>query len=188
MAEIPIERRSGSSWLVWAVLLVLAALLAWWLLGRGDESRVAGGDVMADSVATAPAAAAPATEPAAEDESAAVVSDLAQLTGAADAAALVGRRVALSSVNVQDVVSDRGFWVGSGEDDRVFAVRMEQVTPPDGAVNPGQTVSLQGVLRAMPSNLEEQRTPWNLGSTDVSVLAAQSVYIEVDSVAILQRP
>jgi len=52
MAEIRVERKGGKGWL-WALLaLVVAALLAWWLVSRNDTPAVAGGP---DTTAVVPA-------------------------------------------------------------------------------------------------------------------------------------
>ena len=176
MAELHIEKKSSTAWIWWILGLVLLALLAWWLFGMGDDPEVAPVGAVPEAVAPAPVAAVGIT-------------DWAGLTGAGDAA--VGQTVALTSVPVVNVVSDRGFWIGTGEADRMFVIRTNQAaaaTPPDGAVNAGQSVSVFGTVQAMPSDLTQQATEWNLQSTDVSQLQQQRMYIAADSVRILQRP
>ena len=179
LAQIEIERKSGTNWLPWLIGIALLALLAWWFLGRaGDPEPVtATGDV--------PAAVPPAPVAGAEG----AITDWSTFTG--DGAALVGRQVALASVPVADVVSDRGFWIGQDQSQRVFVVRTRQDapgTPADGAVNAGQTVSVFGTVQAMPTDLTQATTEWNLQSTDATALSQQAMYIAADSVRIVQRP
>lgn len=172
MAEIKIEQKASSSWLWWALGLVVLALLAWWLLAGRDDTRnvaVASGDV------------ATVTD-------AGMITEWNALT-AASAGELAGRRVALSAAPVQEVVSDKGFWVGDATN-RAFIVRGDEsspATPPDGAVNVGQTVAVWGMAERMPSDLTQQATAWNLRATDASVLGQQPVYVQADSVRILSR-
>ena len=173
MTEIKIEHKRSSNWL-WLVLgLVALALLAWWLLTRSDgrDTVAAGGDI--------------ATVPAVADGA---ITDLGALTAAA-AADLAGRRVALGDAPVQEVVSDKGFWIGDATN-RAFVVRGNEAspaTPPDGAVNAGQRVAVWGVVERMPADLTQQSTAWNLRSTDASALAGRAVYVQADSVRILSR-
>lgn len=173
MAEIKIEKRGGGLGWLWAVLgLILLALLAWWLLGRGDERQaVAGGEV-------APAAAV----------GTGVVTDWSRLADA-QAGTLVGQPVALADAPVVDVVSDRGFWIGDATA-RTFVVRGNQsldATAPDGAVNAGQRVAVWGTVQGMPADLTQQGTEWNLRSTDRDALAGQPAYVMADSVRIVSR-
>lgn len=183
MAELDIQRKSGSNWLVWLLVLAVVALLAWWLIGlMGDDEAVVA-DGVVDPVATAPVAGA-------ADLNTGPILDIAMLNGGM-AAEMVGRQVALTSVPVLNVVSDRGFWIGDSEANNVFAIRTNEsspVTPPDGAVNQGQMVNVWGTVQQMPADLTQQATAWNLQSTDAAMLGQEQVYIAVDSVAIMQRP
>ena len=176
MAEIHIEQKRSNSWIWWLVALAVVAALLWWLFAAGDDDEV--GVVADTSAVVAPVADAPAGP----------ITDLAMLS-TATTDDMAGRQVMLSSVPVQQVVSDRGFWIGS-EPQRVFVVRGNQsspATPPDGAVNAGQTVAVWGVVQNMPTDLTQQTTDWNLQSTDVTALSGQRVYVMADSVQIVAR-
>ena len=179
MAEIKIEEKKGSNWIWWLLGLAVLAALLWWLLaGRDDGEPVVAGDTAA---VVAPSADGPTVGAAATG----AITDLAML-GTAATADMAGRQVMLTGVPVQEVVSDKGFWLGS-ESERVFVVRGDEsspATPPDGAVNAGQTVSIFGVVQSMPSDLTQQTAAWNLRSTDVSALAGQRVYVQADSIRI----
>lgn len=189
MAHIEIqEKRGGASRLWWILGLVLLALVLWWLLARGDR------DVVTENPVDVPVATTPAvgTAPATGDASAGVITDLATLTSVTDTMGLVGRRVALTGVPVRQAVSDRGFWMGSGTEpgQGVFAVRMHQsssATAPDGAVDAGTTVNVYGTVHAMPADLTQKNTEWNLKSTDAQLLSQQKVYVLADSVQLANR-
>ena len=182
MAEIKIEEKKGASWIWWLLGLAVLAALLWWLLaGRNDGEPVVAGDTAAVVAPGADTAIVGAT-------AAGAITDLAML-GTAATADMAGRQVMLTGVPVQEVVSDKSFWIGS-EAQRVFVVRGDEsspATPPDGAVNAGQTISVYGVVQSMPSDLTQQTTAWNLRSTDASALAGQRVYVQADSVQITSR-
>lgn len=181
MAEIRIERKSGMNWL-WVLLgLLLAALIAWWLLGRGDDVA----DPVADGAVAAPAAVA--TTEVGTDASA-LLTDWNALT-AASAGDLDGRQVALANAPVVDVVSDKGFWIGDATN-RAFVVRGNQSLPstaPDGAVNTGQAVAIWGRVVRMPTDLRQQSTEWNLRATDREAMGRPGGYVMADSVRIVSR-
>ena len=180
MAEIKIEEKRGVSPLWWILGLLVLAALAWWLLAGRDRGDVADAEPVGTVGAAEPAAGA----------TTGAVTDLALLTGGAGAADLVGRNVRLENVPVQSVVSDRGFWVGSGEGQRAFVIRANQTapgTPPDGAVDAGQQVSIFGMVERMPTDLTQQSTEWNLRSTDSAALSAQPIYVRADSLRIVSR-
>ena len=184
MAHIDIQKKSGSGWIWWIVGLIILALLVWWLVGamNGDRTSVSDGTVATNVVAplapVADSGAVTTTGP---------ITDLTTLTTASSAGALVGRPVVLTGAPVASVVSDKGFWAGdsTAASQRVFVVRGNQdvsYTAPDGAVNPGTRVNVYGVVQAMPSDLTQQSTEWNLKATDKQALAAQPIYIHADSI------
>lgn len=179
MAQLDIQKKQGASWIWWLIGLIVLALIIWWLVAGNDNDA---------QVAEAPGAVAPvATAPAAAPAAAAPVTDVVIVVTAPNPADFVGQHVELRGVHVQSVVSDKGFWVGPSDTQRLFAVRTNQTapfTPPNGAVDPGQTVDLFGVVEAMPDDLTPQTTEWNLASTDTAALGAERVYIRVDSLTI----
>ena len=175
MAQLEIqEKKRGGSWMWWLLGLVLLAVIAWWLLSRNGDVDVV--DTGAGMTAVTPA-----------PDAAGAITTLDALTGATDANALMGRRVALTGVPVAEAVSDKGFWLGSGTGvgQGVFAVRTSQMqsnTAADGAVNAGSSVNVWGVITAMPANLSAETATWNLRSTDTEALGAHRFYIHADSV------
>lgn len=178
MAQLDIQKKSSSSTLWWVIGVIVLALLAWWLISafNGPDN-----DVVSAGEVTPPAAA---VAPVATDE----LTDLGTVLSASNPAELAGRRMHLSGAMVQSVVSDRGFWVGTNENDRLFVVRTDQSapsTPPDGAVNQGQTVNVWGTLMSMPADMSQQTTQWNLRSTDSAALAMRPLYLAVDSLTIM---
>ncbi len=63
MAEVRGQRKPVSGWLIWLVLLVLAALAVWWLAHTRDLASERDGDVVVAGVPGAPPLAWPATAP-----------------------------------------------------------------------------------------------------------------------------
>lgn len=145
MVEIPVERKSGVPWWLWALGLLLLGLLLWWILDEPDPDVAAVDPIATEAVLPA------AVEPA-PIEAAAVagppISDVILIVDAPDRPVLAGREVRLANMRVLDVVGDRTFFVGPDANRRLFVVLNEAV-PGDSAIdiNPGQTVNLQGVLR-----------------------------------------
>lgn len=195
MAELGIQKKQGSNWLWWIIALVVLALLAWWLIAANSHKTMTGqGDVVATPATVAvalPETEAMATTPAMGEAPTpgGAITDLSTLTTAATAGQLAGRPVMLSSVPVQKAVSDKGFWAGSGSTSsgHIFVVRGNQTasyTAPDGAVTAGKSVMIYGTAQAMPADLTQQSTAWNLTSTDKQTMAAQPLYIMADSVRI----
>lgn len=166
----------------WVIGLLILALLLWWFTSMRDRDTTVGENIGAP-------APFPTTETGVATTAAGPVTDLSTLAGATAAGELVGRQVSLSNVPVATVVSDKGFWAGSASTtgQNVFVVRGNQnasYTAPDGAVNAGRNVNVYGVVRAMPSDLTQQNTEWNLRSTDRERLATRPLYVHADSVRI----
>lgn len=187
MAEIKIQEKQSSNWLWWAIGLVVLALLAWWLIAANSrETMVGEGDVVATPAAEAVTTpdAMTATAPTG------AITDITTLTAATSASELAGRPVMLSNVPIAKAVSDKAFWAGSGTaaSGHIFVVRGNQsasYTAPDGAVNAGTHAMIFGTVQAMPSDLTQQSTEWNLASTDKQALAKKPLYIMADSVRLV---
>lgn len=187
MAQLDIQEKRGSNLVWWIVGLIALALVLWWFFARTTVNTVttaADGDVAAPIVATTGAMAGNSTSNDAD-----AVTDLSLLAGATSLGDLASRRVMLTSVPVARVVSDKGFWAGNGTDGHqaVFVVRGNQnasYTAPNGAVDAGKRVNVYGTVQAMPANLTQQGTSWNLDATDQQMLSAQPLYVSADSVRI----
>lgn len=187
MAEIGIQKKQGNSWIWWVLGLVVLALLIWWVMGRNDRD---------DKAVTAMPPAVETNAGVVTDmntgAAAGALTDLTALTGATSVADFAGRQVMLTGVPVASVVSDKGFWAGSGTaaGSGIFVVRGNQnasYTAPDGAVDAGKNVNIYGTVQAMPADLNAQSATWNLKSTDSKLLSGRPIYISADSVRIASR-
>lgn len=182
MAELDIQQKRNSPWIWWVIGLLVLALLLWWFTSMRDRDTAAG-------ETTGAMAPVPMMETGVVATAPTPITDLSTLTGATTAGDLVGRQVSLNNVPVATVVSDKGFWAGSASTSgqNVFVVRGNQsasYTAPDGAVNAGKNVNVYGVVRAMPADMTQQSTEWNLRSTDRERLATRPIYVQADSVRI----
>jgi hypothetical protein len=140
---------------------------------------------------TAAGAPGPAVAPGATRLPADPLADLIIILSTPDRPSLVGRQVQLTNVQVRSVVGDKAFWVGPSEAQRLFVVLDEERTPgtpTEGRVNvnPGQTVTVSGVLRRSPS-AEEARRRLGLSAANAATLAKEQIYLQAQRVQITQR-
>ncbi len=102
-----------------------------------------------------------------------------------DRSAYIGRKAKLTNVKVRKVVSDRGFFVGSDDTDQVLVFLDRALndgkTEQHVQIQAGQTVSLDGDLKAVPTQevLNEQ---YEFKGKDYSDLQKQSVYLHAKKV------
>ncbi len=206
MARIPVERkRRGIPWWAWLLIALAIAALLWLLfeLLDDDEPRddllpvtsatSAALDPVIGTAATATASAVPglATGPAAAATTAsdqlpagATITDPLLIINAADQPSLVGSRVQLESVPVQEVVGDVAFWVGPSQDEPLLVVLDEAPTPGQPTegrydINPGQAITIFGELRAFPGVAQAQQQ-W--GVSDEARLADEQIYLHADRI------
>ncbi len=100
-------------------------------------------------------------------------------------AALVGQAVQLKAVRVRDVVGDETFWVGPSAGQRLFVVFDESGIRDEAVkVTAGQTVTIVGELRELPSP-EEARRRWGLTPRVGEALRGQQVYLYTRLVTIV---
>lgn len=118
------------------------------------------------------------------------ITDYLIIVTAPDPPSLIGRRVHLTDVKVQSVIGDRTFYVGPSESQKVLVVLEEEKTPNtplEGKVdvNPGQTVSFNGVIERMPS-IEEARQRFGklMNEAEFNKLPDQQIFIRVDRINI----
>ncbi len=124
------------------------------------------------TVAASPAA----TEP---------ITDVVVIATAPNKQSFVNRQVELTNVPVQSVVGDRTFWVGSGNNERLFIVLDEALdngrTEKNLKVNAGQTLMIRGLIRSLPSTQEAQKQ-WGLSAAEAEALRNQQVYLQASQV------
>ena len=98
---------------------------------------------------------------------------------------LANKQVQLTNVTAQSVVGDRTFWVGSNNVRQLFVV----LSPPLDAgnaenrivVKPGQTLSVSGVLKPMPSP-QQAETEWGLSAEEVQAIGNQTLYLQANQI------
>lgn len=182
--EQPTQRRKHKTplgWLPWALLgllalLLLMSLLAGTLAGRDDSSNASKSTGSNGSnVAAAPAVG---TLTVAGTD---LLADRASLgrIGGFDGKSAVGK-----GVQVQSVVADEGFWVGSSATDRAFVYLTPEARKSNGEsgfqAKAGQRIDLNGtVARVSPKGAGE------LGVTDAEgarQLTSQGAYVRADQV------
>jgi hypothetical protein len=99
---------------------------------------------------------------------------------------LVNRPVQFTNVNVQSVVGDRTFWVGSSNTQRVFVVLAPNLDAGTAekkvVVKPGQTLDLAGVLKPVPSVKQAQQQWKGLTATEAQGLKNQVIYLEANQI------
>lgn len=155
MAEIPLEKKSGTPGWLWPLLaLLLGALLLWWLLSDDDEV-----ESTQQTTTVAEQTASPTTSVA---TTAAVAAGAA---GAAATAMTVGQSVDLDNVRVTSLAGDMAF-NAEANGQNMFVVFDEEPTPADPSVEgqidikPGSVLNLEGTVRAateaMPAGVTAQ--------------------------------
>ncbi|MBD2209448.1 hypothetical protein H6G27_06115 [Nostoc linckia FACHB-104] len=99
---------------------------------------------------------------------------------------LVNRPVQFTNVNVQSVVGDRTFWVGSSNTQRVFVVLAPNLDAGTAenkvVVKPGQTIDLAGLLKPVPSVKQAQQQWKGLTATEAQGLRNQVIYLEANQI------
>jgi hypothetical protein len=175
------KHKTPLGWLPWALLgllalLLLLSLLAGKLVGNDDKGNTAS-QRTGDGTAAAAGAGAGALTVGSTD----LLADRANLgkLGSFDGKAATGRKV-----QVQSVVADEGFWVGSSAADRVFVYLTPEARKSNGEsgfqVKAGQSIDLSGTVARLGG--EGARA---LGVTDAEgarQLTTQAAYVRADQV------
>lgn len=118
------------------------------------------------------------------------ITDMLVIVTPVDRTPLVGRRVRFTDVKVQKMVGDRGFFIGPNNNERLF-VRLTKPLDTGRAesivnVNQGQVRTLSGIVRQLP-NMDEVRGQWGLNAQEMAALERDRVYLEADTIELLER-
>jgi len=113
------------------------------------------------------------------------ITDVVVIASAPDQQSLVNRQVQFANVPVQSVIGDRTFWVGSGNNERLLVVLDEALDSGNTEraldVNAGQTLTMNGIVRRMPSAADAQKQ-WGLSAAEADSLKNQRVYLQASQV------
>lgn len=125
---------------------------------------------------------------AASGNSDAPITDVTVLSAPNNSQTLTNRRVNLSKVTVQSVVSDQGFWIGNGTP-QIFVVLNPALDSGSAEetiqIREGQVLDLAGTLRPMPNQTQAQ-LQWKLNETEAQALKSQLLYLQADKVSFQQ--
>lgn len=162
------------------VALALFTGLVWAIAALFDRDDVVSGSLIVEPTATGPASSAGALR------------DVDVILAAPNRRALVGRPVQLTGVEVRSVPSDRTLWVGPSRD-RVLFIVISNASGAGAAAaerptaRPGDRVTVSGVLRAVPDNLEPWRTVWGLDPGGVGAVRRAQVYLAANRADLFLR-
>lgn len=113
------------------------------------------------------------------------IQDVTVIVDTTDDATLVNRRVEFTDITVQEVNSDRGFWVGNGAP-QLFVLldaSLDQGAQEQQVqIEQGQTLNLTGVLLPMPS-AEQVQQEWGLTAEEAQQVTQETVYLQVDEIS-----
>lgn len=164
MAEIPVTKKSSSSWWMWLIGLLLLAALVWFLYGALTEDRSETAATPTTTATTAPAptsSASPATPPqtgAAPGLSAApatatgeTITDSGAYASAGDKLSLVGRRVEIVNARVARVVGPKTFTLESGSEEFYVMVEgdLSKGVGTQGQIDKGSVLNVKGSFRRL---------------------------------------
>jgi hypothetical protein len=169
--------RRRPAWLMWllallAIAVIAAILIA--LLSGGDDDKTSG-------KSGASAQSQPETLTS-NGQSLLPLPAGGKLTGS------VGQDTVGTSVVVQAVNSDRGFWIGTSAADRVYVEYGGAAGKTESGFKPskiGQHVDLDGPVRAAPANPAKVL---KLSAADAAQVKAEGAYINANKVSPAQTP
>ncbi len=115
------------------------------------------------------------------------ISNIDEITGAADRRSLVGSRVDIPSAPAQAVVGNYVFWAG-GANQAVPVVRMDKIKGPvKESVRKGDTVRMSGVVR-LTSAVSATAPMWDkINDSERADINNAIVFIEADTIQISSR-
>ena len=133
----------------------------------GDKKVHSGNDIAVGATG----AASPQGEP---------LTNVVDLTSAADKTAFIGRKAKLTDVNVTKVLTDRAFFVGTADDKQMLILLDAAMDAgPNGERVPiaaGKPVSLTGIIEKMPKQ-EALNEQYKLSGANYDAVSKETVYL-----------
>ncbi len=159
----PVRKRGPLAWLALLALLIIGVIVVLLLLSRcgdgGDDPTAA---APAPSAVPSPSSAATAgSSPAASGASGTIVANgqtMLPLAGSStdNLSSYAGQTASTTSVRVQSVPADEGFWVGSGAGDRVWIQLTGAAGESPFTVKAGDSVAFTGTVTKNPDGFANQ--------------------------------
>ena len=183
------RKKKGFPW--WLLGLLAVALIAILLLVRacgddGGEEAGSGSGAGTTAAQSQPQEAAPTGGAVADEDGTLIASGqrLLPVQPGVDLAQYAGQESRGTRVQVQEVVQDEGFFVGTSEQDRVyveFGGDVGEAESGSGAYDPevGDEVDLTGPVRPSPEDPEQTL---NLDAEDARQVKQQGAYVNADRV------
>lgn len=148
---------------------------------------------MSSPIATAGASARTALQTSIGPTGSAPIKRVSDIMDTANRPALVGRPVLMTRVRVEQVASDREFWVGRSPTDRVLVivdtVSLNKALESRRGLEKGDMVNLEGTLERVPGTRGRvEVTSWGrLDQRDATALKAAQVYVYATRVQLSGR-
>ena len=166
MAEIPVEKKSSSKWLWIFLLVLLAALLLWWLFADNDgEADQLNGDTAAIEQSA---------------DTMAVADNMTIAAILANPAEYYGATGFEGTVTAGGPLTDRGFWI-ENDGARMFAIVIDEPAERRVDINPGATLRLDGgTIRDASEISAEGIEGETLDQDTMNVIADQKAVLVID--------
>lgn len=202
------DRKDKKSPLIWLLPLLLLIPLIWLLTRAGDERDDGHADLSRDgnvrSDAGTGVAPGSSTSDLTRSDAGAILGDSAgtaqgsagnadRLTDAgafftaSDRMSLRGRGIDLSNVEVQRVVSDRGFTVGPRKGQELFVLLDDRLNEGSAdkrlRIKPGQRLAIGGTFMDPPSAETKQERYRGLSTKESGELRAQDIYLHAETIS-----
>lgn len=95
-----------------------------------------------------------------------------------DPTPLAGRAAAIYNVRVDSVLSERAFWTGPKNGERLLVVLNDSASASTSMLKQGDMVFVAGVLRNVPGNLDDVRSSWRLPTSADTAVRTEAVYLD----------
>jgi hypothetical protein len=170
MANIPVEKKSSTSWIWLLLLLLLVGAIIWWLFAEADDADYDDADEVAveqsadrDSVAGAP-----------------TPGDMTLAAILANPSVYYGVSGFSGEVGVDGPITDRGFWIEQNGS-RMFALIIDQPAERPKDINDGARLRLDGGTVREPASIRDGEIEGDpLDQDTLDIIAEQDAILVID--------